>query len=169
MQQIYRRTPMLKCDFNKVAKQLYWNTLWHRCSSVNLLDIFKTLFPKNTSGGLIRDFSYKVLFKEPSSQYTFFCQAQKKWSTLVKKLEVGFFIWKEWCQRKKNKYFNRINCSHLIPNYYCSFFTVLIVNTDTAGRRYDSSLKLKHFLENLSLSNFEQTFLAMFAKLLKAP
>ena len=23
MQQIYRRTPMLKCDFNKVAKQLY--------------------------------------------------------------------------------------------------------------------------------------------------
>ena len=25
MQTIYRRTPMLKCDFNKVAKQLYWN------------------------------------------------------------------------------------------------------------------------------------------------
>ena len=24
-QQIYRRTPMLKCNFNKVAKQLYWN------------------------------------------------------------------------------------------------------------------------------------------------
>ena len=25
MQQIYRRTPMLKCDFNKVASQIYWN------------------------------------------------------------------------------------------------------------------------------------------------
>ena len=25
MQQIYRRTPMPKCDFNKVALQLYWN------------------------------------------------------------------------------------------------------------------------------------------------
>ena len=25
MQQIYRRTPMPKCDSNKVAKQLYWN------------------------------------------------------------------------------------------------------------------------------------------------
>ena len=25
MQQIYRRTPMAKCDFNKVALQLYWN------------------------------------------------------------------------------------------------------------------------------------------------
>ena len=25
MYEIYRRTPVLKCDFNKVAKQLYWN------------------------------------------------------------------------------------------------------------------------------------------------
>ena len=25
MQQIYRRTPMPKCDFNSVALQLYWN------------------------------------------------------------------------------------------------------------------------------------------------
>ena len=25
MQQIYKRTPMPKCDFNKVALQLYWN------------------------------------------------------------------------------------------------------------------------------------------------
>ena len=25
MQKIYRRTPMPKCNFNKVAKQLYWN------------------------------------------------------------------------------------------------------------------------------------------------
>ena len=25
MQQIYRRTPMPKCDFSKVALQLYWN------------------------------------------------------------------------------------------------------------------------------------------------
>ena len=25
MQQIYRRTPMSKCDFNEIAKQLYWN------------------------------------------------------------------------------------------------------------------------------------------------
>ena len=25
MQQIYRRTPMQKCDFNKEALQLYWN------------------------------------------------------------------------------------------------------------------------------------------------
>ena len=28
-------------------------TLWHGCSLVNLLYIFKTTFPKNTSGGLL--------------------------------------------------------------------------------------------------------------------
>ena len=33
MQQIYRGTPMPKCDFNKVAKQLYWNrtSAWVFC------------------------------------------------------------------------------------------------------------------------------------------
>ena len=48
IQQIYRRTPMLKCDFNKVEI-----TLHHRCSPVNLLYIFRTPFPKNTCGGLL--------------------------------------------------------------------------------------------------------------------
>ena len=28
-------------------------TLWHRCSRVNLLHIFRTTFPKNISGGLL--------------------------------------------------------------------------------------------------------------------
>ena len=61
MQQIYRRAPMQKCDFNKVALQLHWNTLRHSnfdeitlphgCSLVNLLHIFRTPFTKNTSGG----------------------------------------------------------------------------------------------------------------------
>ena len=46
MQQIYRRTAMPKCDFNKVAIEI---TLRHGCSLVNLLHIFRTLFPKNTS------------------------------------------------------------------------------------------------------------------------
>ena len=35
MQQIYRRSPMPKCDFNKIA-------LRQRCSHVNLLRIFRT-------------------------------------------------------------------------------------------------------------------------------
>ena len=47
MQQIYRMRPIPKCDFNKVE-----TTLRHECSSVNLLHIIRTPFPKNTSGGL---------------------------------------------------------------------------------------------------------------------
>ena len=43
MQQIYRRTPMPKCDF----------ALWQRFSPVNLLHIFRTTFPWNTSGWLL--------------------------------------------------------------------------------------------------------------------
>ena len=50
IQQIYRRTPMPKCDFNKFAKQL---TLWHACSLANLLHISRTHFYKNTSGRLL--------------------------------------------------------------------------------------------------------------------
>ena len=52
MQQTYMRTPMPKCDFNKVAKQsnVIEIALRHGCSPVNVLHIFLTPFPKNTSG-----------------------------------------------------------------------------------------------------------------------
>ena len=54
---------MPKCDFNKVAKQSNSNeiTLWHRCSTVNLLHLFRTSFPKNNFGRLLLD----VLNKHP--------------------------------------------------------------------------------------------------------
>ena len=47
VEQNYRRTAMPKCDFNIIDI-----ALWHRCSPVNLLDIFRTHFPKNTFEGL---------------------------------------------------------------------------------------------------------------------
>ena len=53
MQQIYKRTPMPKCDFNKVAKSLYWNRTSVWVSPVNLPPIFRTPFPRNTSGWLL--------------------------------------------------------------------------------------------------------------------
>ena len=64
IQQIYKRTPMPKCDFNKVTLQLYWNhisawgnfieiTFQHGCSPVNLLHIFRRPFSKNTFGWLL--------------------------------------------------------------------------------------------------------------------
>ena len=53
MQQVYRRTPMPKCDFNKVAHSFIDITLPHRCSSVNLLHIFRPPFLRKTSGRLL--------------------------------------------------------------------------------------------------------------------
>ena len=49
-QQIYKKTPMPKCEFNNVSEQV---TLWHGCSPVNLIHIFRTTFLKNTSGRLL--------------------------------------------------------------------------------------------------------------------
>ena len=43
---------MPKCDFNKVASKFIEIALPHGFSPVNLLDIFKTPFPKNASGQL---------------------------------------------------------------------------------------------------------------------
>ena len=51
--QIYRRTSLLKCHFNKVALQLYWNHTSAEVVSLNLLHIFRILFYKNNSGGLL--------------------------------------------------------------------------------------------------------------------
>ena len=53
MQQIYRRTPMPKCDFNKVALNVIEIAFRNGCSPVNLLHIFRTSFPKNTFGRLL--------------------------------------------------------------------------------------------------------------------
>ena len=57
MQQIYWRTPMPKCDFNKVKFSIKFIEITlvfsHGCCPVNLLHIFRTPFPKNTSDGLL--------------------------------------------------------------------------------------------------------------------
>ena len=74
MQQIYRRTLMSKCDVNKVATQFYWNrtawvqsnfikiALWHGCSPVNLLHIFRKPFPKNTTRWLLLNCCHRFSF-----------------------------------------------------------------------------------------------------------
>ena len=44
MQQIYRRTPMRKCDFNKVALQLYWNHISALAFSCKCAAYFQNTF-----------------------------------------------------------------------------------------------------------------------------
>ena len=62
MQQIYRRTPIPKCNFNNpcrsaISIKLHCSfieiTLRHGCSPLNLLHIFRTSFDRNTSGRLL--------------------------------------------------------------------------------------------------------------------
>ena len=53
IQQIYRGTPMPKCDFIKVASSFIEITLWRKCSTVNLLHILRTAFSKNSTGWLL--------------------------------------------------------------------------------------------------------------------
>ena len=52
-QQIYRRTPIPKCDFNNMQSNFIEITLRHGCSPVNLLYIFRTFFPQNISERLL--------------------------------------------------------------------------------------------------------------------
>ena len=61
MQQIYRRTHMPKCDFNKVAKQLYWNHTLAWVFSSKFAHIPRTPFYKNTNEGLLLYPSQEVL------------------------------------------------------------------------------------------------------------
>ena len=44
MQKIYRRTPMPKCDFNKVASQLYWNHISAWLFSCKFAAYFQNVF-----------------------------------------------------------------------------------------------------------------------------
>ena len=58
IQQIFRRAPTSKCNFNKVSLQLCWNHTSAWCSPVNLLHISRTPFLKNISEGLFPIFTY---------------------------------------------------------------------------------------------------------------
>ena len=56
IQQIYKRTPMPKCDFNKIPLQQGY-------SPVNLLHIFRTPFPKNIPERLLLNICFSFHFK----------------------------------------------------------------------------------------------------------
>ena len=62
MQQIYSRTPMPKCAFNKVASQI---SLRHGCSPINLLHIFRTLSYNKTSGWLLLYHASEIIILKP--------------------------------------------------------------------------------------------------------
>ena len=92
-QQIYRRTPMPKCDFNKVV------THWYGCSPVNFLHIFRTLFPRNTSGWLFLRISLAYVSNHIKSRswkpscsrwYLFSVKKNSKYATATYATATGF-------------------------------------------------------------------------------
>ena len=116
MKQIYRRTPMLKCDFNF--------TLRHGCSPVNLLHIFRTPFPKNTSEGLLWSYKHHI------------------WSTTKKygnnRFIIGFGVTEHGIRLSKN-----LNCSSFViityPKWYVfglSFDIIYNCNKHNAKIRF---------------------------------
>ena len=64
MEQIYRRTPMPKCDFNKTALQFCCHHTSAQVFSCKFVVYFlRTPFPKNTSGGLLLGVDISVHYK----------------------------------------------------------------------------------------------------------
>ena len=113
MQQIYRRTPMSKCDFNKFIEI----TLRHGYSPVNLLHIFRTPFPKNTSERLLlinvhcRKFKHegvkqnlalrvKIMSKYPRGEFHPSLQDRGK-------IKVGLRFYFGWACIQKDKFDQR--------------------------------------------------------------
>ena len=89
IQEINRRSPMPKCDFNKVVNNSIKITLRHGCSPVNLVYILRTPFPKNISGELF-------LFIRYNWYYVAIIEKKKKSysSQMLKKIAVpvSFFV-----------------------------------------------------------------------------
>ena len=80
---------MPKCNFNKVAKQLYSNHISARvfsCGNVNLLHICRTTFPKNTFGGLLLSLPCLIKMINDSPQ------ARKFFKRKIEALQYPIFL-----------------------------------------------------------------------------
>ena len=78
MQQMYRRTPTPKCNFNKVAKELYWNYTSAWVFSRKFLAYFRNIaLSKNTSGRLLLYLCNFMSWIDFDWSKTYFCKTEK--------------------------------------------------------------------------------------------
>ena len=92
MLQIYRKTPMPKCDFNKVAKQLYWNHTSAWVFSCKFAAYFQNTYHILYISKFITSCTFLLAFKIIESLHRIISTNLTKWSNTLKKF-VGF------CQR----------------------------------------------------------------------
>ena len=76
--EIFRSSrPAVLCNFIEI-------TLWHGCSPVNLLHIFRTLFPENTSGRLLLNIFCEILLTKLNvAEYQLFYTVTTRFSVKV--------------------------------------------------------------------------------------
>ena len=92
MQQIYGRTPMRKCDFNKAALQLFWNHTSAGVFSCKFAAYFQKTFSKEhlwvTASVVFRFSQFILLQPTEQTEASFIFYATKKtdelWKTNVK-------------------------------------------------------------------------------------
>ena len=89
LQQIHWRTPMPKCDFNKVAKQLYWNHTLACVFSCKFAAYFKNTFSKEHllgAASIISDDNFLV----PVFQAIFLSHILHKYDQLTRSSKSSF-------------------------------------------------------------------------------
>ena len=110
MQQIYRRTPMSKCYFNKVAKQLYWNR--------TLAWVFfrkfaaRAPFLMNTSGRLLPMLSEVNFFRFTVTVCYQNTESFKNVSFVAPLSKYFIKIW--FSQKQKNPHFKNYGFTSLV-------------------------------------------------------
>ena len=94
MQQIYRRTLVLKCDFNKAVLQLYWNRTSAWVFSCKFAAYFQNTFFKNTSEWLLLILWNKVweLLSQPDKIFSIIKSYVLFWLTRVLYWFSGTFL-----------------------------------------------------------------------------
>ena len=71
MQQIYRRTPMPKCNFNKIALQLYWNHASARVLSYKFVAYFQNTFSQEHLWAAASDTCFGTWYYAITASLTF--------------------------------------------------------------------------------------------------
>ena len=128
MQQIYRRTPIPKCDFNKATFQVYWNRTSAWVYPVNLLHIFRTPFTKKTSEWLLlgtssfNEFLEKRLSNSLSKYSETACKTHKVMHHKAPKVMGKLFSQLSLCIDVKYRCHNVIRTVLMVPrNYHISY------------------------------------------------